>query len=76
MCDEVDLVVMPGVAFDKSGNRVGFGTGFYDKFVKTLNKGVPLIALAYDFQIVKDIQEEVHDVKVHKIVTENDIIKC
>ncbi|MCK5022583.1 MAG: 5-formyltetrahydrofolate cyclo-ligase [Candidatus Aenigmarchaeota archaeon] len=74
--DEIDLVVVPGVAFDKTGNRVGFGTGFYDKFVKTLNKRIPLIALAYDFQIVKEIQPEEHDVKVHKIVTENEIIEC
>lgn len=74
--DKIDLVIIPGVAFDRLGNRVGYGTGFYDRFLKKLKKGVPFIALGYDFQIVHEIPANRMDVKVHKIVTEKGIINC
>lgn len=73
---KIDLVIVPGIAFDHFGNRVGYGTGFYDRFLKKIKKGVPLIALGYDFQIVHKIRANRMDVKVHKIVTEKGIISC
>jgi 5-formyltetrahydrofolate cyclo-ligase len=73
---KIDLVVTPGIAFDRNGNRVGFGTGFYDKFLVKLRDNVPFIALAYDFQILKEIPAGKRDIKIHKIVTEKEVIKC
>ena len=63
--DELDLVVVPGLAFDKRNNRLGRGQGYYDRFLKTLPRGVPTIGLAFDFQIVDTIpQRKEHDVAV------------
>jgi len=74
--EKIDLVVIPGIAFDRKGNRVGYGMGFYDRFLKKLRKRTPLIALAYDFQIVSKIPADDHDIRVHKIVTEKEVIEC
>jgi 5-formyltetrahydrofolate cyclo-ligase len=74
--EKIDLVIVPGIAFDSLGNRVGYGTGFYDRFLKKIKKGVPFIALGYDFQLVHKIPANRMDVKVHKIVTEKGIINC
>ena len=66
---DVQLMVLPGVAFDPSGNRIGFGKGFYDKLLSRSPMAV-LIGLAFDFQIVESIPSENHDIKMHKIITE------
>jgi 5-formyltetrahydrofolate cyclo-ligase len=50
--DMIDLVIVPGVAFDRRNNRLGRGLGCYDRFLKSLPKEVPTIGLAFDFQIV------------------------
>jgi 5-formyltetrahydrofolate cyclo-ligase len=74
--EEIDLVIVPGVAFDEEGNRIGFGKGFYDRFLITLKKDVPNIGLAYEFQLVEKIPVTDKDVKVSKIITEKRIIEC
>lgn len=74
--NNVDLVVMPGVAFDSKGNRIGYGAGFYDKLLSGLKRRIPLIAIAYEEQIVDSVPSEPHDIKVHKIVTDKKIIDC
>lgn len=71
--DEESLVIMPGIAFDKACNRIGYGMGFYDKYL-SLHPHMKRIALAYDFQIVGKIKQEVHDVKPQFIVTESRVI--
>jgi 5-formyltetrahydrofolate cyclo-ligase len=71
---EIDLVVVPGIAFDFLGNRLGYGTGWYDKFVRRLKPGVDLIGVAFEEQIVGAIPNEVHDIRVHEIVTESRVI--
>ncbi len=73
---EVDLVIVPGIAFDEEGNRIGYGMGFYDRFLKTIRKDTPIIALAYEFQIVEGIPADETDVTVNKIITEERIIEC
>lgn len=73
---ELDLVVVPGIAFDEKGNRVGFGKGYYDKFLSKIPKRIPVIALAFEEQVGKKISSEKHDIPVHKIVTEKRIIEC
>jgi 5-formyltetrahydrofolate cyclo-ligase len=64
---DIDLVIVPGVAFDISGHRIGFGQGYYDAFLNDIK--AKKIALAYDFQIVKNIPDEEHDVKMDLVIT-------
>lgn len=65
----IDLIVIPGIAFDISGGRVGYGGGFYDRFLKKLSSNVVKLALAYDFQIVDKVPTEIHDMLVDRIIT-------
>lgn len=74
--EEIDLVIVPGVAFDEKGNRIGYGMGFYDRFLKTVRKDTPVIGLAYNFQIVDEIPIDDKDVTVDKVVTEERIVEC
>ncbi len=73
--DSFDLVVVPGIAFDLGGNRIGYGKGYYDKFLKEVKSGV--VALAYDFQVLSGgkIPVEPHDMQVSAIVTEKRVLK-
>ena len=72
----IDLVIIPGVAFDNAGHRVGYGAGYYDRFLKKLKPYVPKIALAFDLQIVDSIDGDEHDIPVDYIINENSIINC
>ena len=71
----IDLVLVPGIAFDLSGHRIGYGFGYYDKFLKKVPKAVK-IGLCFDFQIVEKITAEEHDVAVDIIITEKRVIEC
>jgi 5-formyltetrahydrofolate cyclo-ligase len=70
--DEIDLMIMPGAAFDERGNRVGYGAGFYDRLLPAFRKMT--IALAFEAQIVPDVPADSHDVPVDAIVTEKRVI--
>src|SRR4030042_5909189 len=65
---EVDLVIIPGAAFDYSGNRLGYGGGYYDILLSEGQRKIPVMALAYEEQLVDSIPSEKHDVKVDIIV--------
>ncbi|MHB9941172.1 5-formyltetrahydrofolate cyclo-ligase [Clostridium sporogenes] len=65
---EIDLAILPGLAFDLKGGRLGYGGGFYDRFIPKLKREVPKIALAYDFQILKEVPKDVHDILVEEII--------
>lgn len=65
--DPTALVLMPGLVFDKEGHRIGYGGGFYDKFL-TEEPGHPTVALCYDFQIVKELPTEKFDVPVDLVL--------
>ena len=67
---ELDLILVPGVAFDKKGRRLGRGGGYFDRFLDDLPTKVPRIGLAFRFQVVKKIPWEPHDQPVSKIITE------
>ena len=67
--DKFDLIIMPGVAFDKNGNRIGYGGGYYDKYISKINDKCVKLALAYELQIVENIKSEIHDIKVDFIIT-------
>ena len=71
----IDLVLVPGIVFDKNGHRIGYGFGYYDKFLKKVSKAIK-IGVAFDFQVVDRIPIEMHDVSVDLIVTEKGIIEC
>ncbi|MEW6053058.1 MAG: 5-formyltetrahydrofolate cyclo-ligase [Nitrospirota bacterium] len=73
--DEVDVVVIPGAAFDYSGNRLGYGEGYYDILLSGKKGKVTIIALAYEEQIVDALPAEDHDVKVDIIVTDKRVIR-
>lgn len=65
----LDLVIVPGLAFDKKGNRLGRGKGCYDLFLKKLYlKDIPTIGLAFDFQILPSIPTTKRDVSVKKVI--------
>lgn len=73
---EVDAAVVPGVAFDEHGGRLGYGGGFFDRYLETLAPSVPVVGICFDAQIVKQVPREDHDRPVHVIVTERRIIRC
>lgn len=66
--EDIELAIIPGVAFAPDGHRVGYGGGFYDRLLKKIN--CPKIGVAYEFQIVENIEGEDHDARVDIIVTE------
>lgn len=72
--NDADLIIIPGVGFDLSGNRLGYGAGYYDILLSDMKK-VPFVALAYEEQLIDAIPSEMHDVKVDIIVTDEQVIK-
>jgi 5-formyltetrahydrofolate cyclo-ligase len=73
--EDIDLVIVPGVVFDDFKNRIGFGKGFYDKFLINLDKRCFKIGLAFSFQILKSIPSTEYDIPMDLIITEKNIIK-
>lgn len=71
--DKIEVVVIPGIAFDIDGNRMGFGAGFYDRFL-IKNENMIKIAICYDFQLLNSIPNEPHDVKMDIIITEERVL--
>jgi len=71
----IDVIVTPGVAFDRAGGRVGYGGGFYDRFLP-LTGFAPRIALAFDLQVVDRLPAGTFDVRIDLIVTESQVIRC
>ena len=71
--NEVDVVIVPLIACDLSKNRIGFGKGYYDRFLA--GKNAIKIGLSYDFQVLDDIPSNDWDIKLDLIVTESRIIK-
>ena len=69
---EIDLTIVPGVAFDRQHNRLGRGKGFYDRLLSTLD--VPKIGICYDFQLKDQIPAEPFDRKMDLIITEKEIL--
>ncbi len=71
---ELDLVVVPGIAFDRRGNRIGFGGGYYDRFL--VRTAAPKIGLAYDFQVLDRLPTDPHDIRLDFLVTEEAVYTC
>ncbi len=70
---QLQLIILPGIAFDATGYRLGYGKGFYDRFLTKCPDAVK-VGLAYQIQIVADTFPQIWDIPVHYIFTEQDII--
>ncbi len=66
----LDLVIVPGVAFDRQGRRLGRGGGYFDRFLARIPASVPRVGLAFRFQVVKSLPRESHDQPVSRVITE------
>jgi 5-formyltetrahydrofolate cyclo-ligase len=73
---DLDLILAPGVAFDRRGARLGHGFAYYDKLLRRARPDVALVGLAFECQLFPEVPTEVHDVFVHKIVTELAVYDC
>ena len=72
--DDIDIVFVPGLAFDISRNRLGRGKGFYDRFIRALGIRTKTVGVAFDFQIIKDLPVSIpQDQRLNFIVTEHEV---
>lgn len=71
--ERLDLILVPGVAFDRMGGRTGHGKGYYDKLLEHARPETPLVALAFDCQIFDEIPMQSHDIYMDKVVTETSV---
>lgn len=67
--EDVELFLVPGIAFDRSGRRLGMGGGYFDRLLSRASSKAIFLGLAYDFQVVTHLPSEDHDVSVHDVVT-------
>jgi len=72
---DIDLIIVPGVVFDENCNRIGFGAGYYDRFLSRLSKNTSTIGIAYDYQIIDKVPTDQYDVPLNFIITEKRIIR-
>lgn len=70
---EMEMVLVPGLAFDLSGNRLGFGLGFYDRLLGTLDPKVPLVGVTPAELLVSRLPDEPHDVRMTHLATEDGV---
>ena len=74
--NEVEFALLPGVAFTRNGARLGYGGGFYDKLLANVSPPTVLVAAAFAVQVVEHIPQDITDVKVEWIITEQETIAC
>jgi len=72
--EEIDLVIVPGLVFDRNGFRIGYGGGYYDKFLARIRGDCRTMGIAFAFQVVDRLPAEDHDMNVMAVVTENELI--
>lgn len=74
--DEADLIVVPGVAFDLAGHRIGYGKGFYDRFLQHPGRTAHLVGLCHDFQLTDEaIPADPHDIPMEIVVSDTRVIR-
>jgi 5-formyltetrahydrofolate cyclo-ligase len=71
---DMNIIIVPGICFSKNGYRIGYGGGYYDRYLRHVS--VPTISLAYSFQVVDSLPIEEHDVPVQMIITNEGVIQC
>ena len=72
--EDIDLIIVPGLVFDEHCNRIGFGAGYYDRFLPKRAKNTTTIGIAYDYQVINKIPTDVYDVPLDFIITEKRIV--
>ena len=72
----LDLIIVPGIAFSEKGYRIGYGGGYYDRFLSSLPKEVITLSLAFDSQIFESLPIESFDIPIDYILTESRLINC
>jgi len=70
----IDFFLVPGIGFDRQGNRLGHGAGFYDRLLAQASPTTFLLGYGYDFQVINAIPHEAHDIVMHAIATPSQII--
>lgn len=73
---KLSLIFLPGVAFDKKGNRIGRGGGYYDSLLRKVSTKVLLIGLCFEENLEESIPAESHDVKMDLVITDRQTIRC
>lgn len=73
--EDIDVVIVPGVGFDRKMDRIGFGAGYYDRFLSRLREDALRIAICYDEQIIEHVPTDDFDLKMDIIITDKEIIK-
>lgn len=68
--DEIDLIIVPGLAFDRNGGRLGYGRGYYDRFLSQVRLDCALVGLAFECQIVREVPMSEHDMPLDVVITE------
>lgn len=68
--EDIDVVFAPGLAFDKKGGRLGYGAGFYDRYLTLLKKSTSKIGVCYSFQVIENVPMEEYDIKMDGIITD------
>ena len=71
--ESLDLIMVPGVGFDRRGGRMGHGKGYYDKLLQHARKSTPLVALAFECQVFDEIPVDDHDIFMDKLITEDQV---
>ena len=66
---EIDFALVPGVAFDRHGTRLGYGSGYYDRLLAAAPAALPRVAIAFDAQVVDALPREAHDQPLHVLIT-------
>ena len=74
--DSIDVVIVPGSVFDPQGGRLGYGGGYYDRFLSLEAPHALRIALAYDLQVVDHVPLEPHDQRMDRVITEKKNYRC
>jgi len=74
--EELDMVLVPGLAFDRHGNRLGFGKGYYDRVLPLLKRSCLVVGLGYSFQIVPHVPTTDKDIPMQAILTEQGFERC
>jgi len=67
--EDIDMIIVPGIAFDKNNVRLGRGHGYYDRFLCALPNDTRTVGLAFDFQVVEHLPQDSHDIPVWKTIT-------
>lgn len=71
----IDLIIVPGVAFDKEGYRIGYGGGYYDRFIPRLADKTPKVSLAFEMQLIDKVPKDKYDIPVEYMITEKQFIE-